>query len=331
MATLKKKDKKASACFTSSTTTPLNYSNPVRLAFLGGPKSGKTSTISKLTAGNFRDTYYPTHQIHPILFNYKPSNEASKVLTEFVKGNEDTILSPMLNSNELVPTNEYYKVGNNDVGPILVELIDTPSFNPQQVVPFLEASLYTNLDKEILGNLANEPRKPVSTNPLLVASGASELNGNINGYFFVYSAVPGSSPPGYDEDLSNSTGDNTFSLLPVIKGALEDAWQEYNEYIRKKNAEKEQDLFSFKVALRNLLKEPSSNNSDKKGVETKDYSPPIWILCTHKDSNLASPKLIEQGKQLAREWNCGFLAMDNLEYNIDILLTLMIRDIIERK
>ena len=89
----------------------------------------------------------------------------------------------MLNSNELVPTNEYYKVGNNDVGPILVELIDTPSFNPQQVVPFLEASLYTNLDKEILGNLANEPRKPVSTNPLLVASGASELNGNINGYF----------------------------------------------------------------------------------------------------------------------------------------------------
>ena len=68
-----------------------------------------------------------------------------------MKGNEDTILSPMLNSNELVPTNEYYKVGNNDVGPILVELIDTPSFNPQQVVPFLEASLYTNLDKEILG------------------------------------------------------------------------------------------------------------------------------------------------------------------------------------
>ncbi|KAF6072782.1 hypothetical protein FOB64_000105 [Candida albicans] len=239
--------------------------------------------------------------------------------------------NPMLNSNELVPTNEYYKVGNNDVGPILVELIDTPSFNPQQVVPFLEASLYTNLDKEILGNLANEPRKPVSTNPLLVASGASELNGNINGYFFVYSAVPGSSPPGYDEDLSNFTGDNTFSLLPVIKGALEDAWQEYNEYIRKKNAEKEQDLFSFKVALRNLLKEPSSNNSDKKGVETKDYSPPIWILCTHKDSNLASPKLIEQGKQLAREWNCGFLAMDNSEDNIDILLTLMIRDIIERK
>lgn len=149
--------------------------------------------------------------------------------------------------------------------------------------------------------------------------------------FLSIAAVPGSSPPGYDEDLSNFTGDNTFSLLPVIKGALEDAWQEYNEYIRKKNAEKEQDLFSFKVALRNLLKEPSSNNSDKKGVETKDYSPPIWILCTHKDSNLASPKLIEQGKQLAREWNCGFLAMDNLEDNIDILLTLMIRDIIERK
>ena len=42
--------------------------------------------------------------------------------------------------------------------------------------------------------------------------------------------------------------------------------------ISGKNAEKEQDLFSFKVALRNLLKEPSSNNSDKKGVETKDYS-----------------------------------------------------------
>ena len=236
----------------------------------------------------------------------------------------------MLNSNELVPTNEYYKVGNNDVGPILVELIDTPSFNPQQVVPFLEASLYTNLDKEILGNLANEPRKPVSTNPLLVASGASELNGNINGYFLSIVQFQAR----HLRDMMK-----IFQTLPAItrsvyyrlSKALEDAWQEYNEYIRKKNAEKEQDLFSFKVALRNLLKEPSSNNSDKKGVETKDYSPPIWILCTHKDSNLASPKLIEQRKQLACEWNCGFLAMDNLEDNIDILLTLMIRDIIERK
>ena len=42
-------------------------------------------------------------------------------------------------------------------------------------------------------------------------------------------------------------------------------------------------------------------------------------------------KINRTRKQLAREWNCGFLAMDNLEDNIDILLTLMIRDIIERK
>ena len=140
-------------------------------------------------------------------------------------------------------------------------------------------------------NLVN----PVSTNPLLVASGASELNGNINGYFLSIVQFQAR----HLRDMMK-----IFQTLPAItyvqfitgyQRSIRGCLAEYNEYIRKRMQRKENKIyFLFKVALRNLLKEPSSNNSDKKGVETKDYSPPIWILCTHKDSNLASPKLIEQ-------------------------------------
>lgn len=332
MSSLLKKDSNINI---HDTNTPYNYTNPIRLAFLGGPKSGKTSTISKLTFGSFRDTYYPTHQLTPILFNYKASNSAQKILTSPLKQLDNVVPDYLLKSNGPPANNLYYKMSSTDkseISRILVELIDTPSFNPQSVVPFLEESLHSNLGKDILRNLANEPRKPVSTNPILVASGASEMNGNVDGYFLVYSAIPSYSPPGYEDANGGLSSEHSMNLLPVMKATLDEAWEEYDMFIRRKNDEKEQDLFSMKVALKNLWRDPntgsSKSKSNKKVEPSVFYMPPIWIICTHKNNKLASSKLISEGKQLAKEWNCGFIAIDNLEDNVDELLAFMIRDII---
>ncbi|RCK62393.1 hypothetical protein Cantr_09217 [Candida viswanathii] len=333
MASKLKKDTKTSV---NDTTTPYNYTNPIRLAFLGGAKSGKSSTVSKLTLGNFRDTYYPTHQLNPILLNYRPSESALRILTGPLVEQDSVIPTYLLKASGPPASNPYYKISGStkkEVTRILVELIDTPSFNPQSVVPFLEASLHSNLGKDILRNLANEPRKPVSTNPILVASGASEMNGNVDGYFFVYSAIPSYAPPGYEDSGEVLSADHSLNLLPVMKATLDEAWSEYDEFVKKKDEEKEQDIFSMKVALKNLWKEPGSSSGSKSKKEVpesaKFYLPPIWIVCTHKNSSLASPKLIAEGKRLAREWKCGFLAIDNLEEGVDDLLALMIRDIIQ--
>lgn len=35
--------------------------------------------------------------------------------------------------------------------------------------------------------------------------------------------------------------------------------------------------------------------------------PPIVLVCTHIDSPLASPRLIEEGRELARKWNAAFV------------------------
>ncbi|KAK6204778.1 uncharacterized protein RJT21DRAFT_111335 [Scheffersomyces amazonensis] len=324
--------RKSNAFTAQSSKKPINEDSPVRIAVLGGPKSGKTSIISKLSLGNFSDTYYPTHSVQPILFQFSPNSDlANSILDENVpelvlnsiKQNNNIQLSPVLNDSfkKIIPIshnnthshihtntlqsesvklvvkskNNYYISYNTEVElsnseytpphitPILVELIDTQSFDPNLAVPFLEASLYVKLDKGILHNLANEPRKPVSTNPLLVASGASELNGNIDGYFFVYSAVPSQEPPSYEEitsftsnistvttgssksiishetselpDLEELPGDKTFHLLSIMKGALDEAWKEYYNFKRRWNQGKEHDIFSFKEAMKSLWSE----------------------------------------------------------------------------
>ena len=81
------------------------------------------------------------------------------------------------------------------------------------------------------------------------------------------------------------------------------------------------------------LREPNSSSSKSKSNKKTDssgfYMPPIWIICTHKNSSLASPKLVADGKRLAQEWNCGFIAIDNLDDSVDELLAYMIRDIIQ--
>ncbi|KAI5967592.1 hypothetical protein KGF57_000320 [Candida theae] len=319
---------------------PLNLSNPIRLAFLGGARAGKSAMISKLLLGNFRETYYPTTHLNPNLFNYEPSSEKArdilqgKVLTSnphlhlpaSIKDNSTLVT----NNKSIFKKNQYYTSSSLGTSPILVELIDTPSYNPDKIVPYLEASLYTNLDKDVLHNLANEPRRPVSTSPLLVASGASELNGDINGYFLVYSAIPSFAPPGYDEnDAGGLPKKHTFNLLPSIKAALDDAWEEYVTFKENWKRGQEEDVFSFKNALKNFWKANDSSIQETASaqVKPKSKSPPIWIVCTQVNSDLASSQLISKGKQLSIEWNCGFIAIDCLN-DIDEVLSLMIRDIV---
>ncbi|KAG7192201.1 uncharacterized protein KQ657_001919 [Scheffersomyces spartinae] len=248
------------------------------------------------------------------------------------------------------------------VSPILVELIDTPSFNPDQVVPFIEVSLHKKLAKDELHNLANEPAKPVLANPLLVASGASEMNGNIDGYFFVYSAVPTDHPPSYDEGYScmSSTGsaqldgvltpvatnnscavaaaaDNNgsaLSLLDTMRVALMQAWKEYHYYTSRWNQGQEADIYLFKQAMKNMWKlgsnVPNKHQQQHQQLmeEIPNELPPIWIVCTHTKSPLKAPKLVEEGMKKAKEWGCGFITVDN-ERPVDECLALMIRDIVE--
>ncbi|ODV80125.1 uncharacterized protein CANTADRAFT_21380 [Suhomyces tanzawaensis NRRL Y-17324] len=395
--------KKSLALTPESVQDPINDSNPIRVAFLGGSRSGKTSTISKLTLGNFRDTYYPTHQITPTLHNFTTDDAKARLVLDeldvvnslgWLTQQNRIVLSPVIyksfaRTTKTVPDNnapiaDIVETGRNPyflsylhrheieqkthvpphATPVLVELIDTPNFNPNQVVPFLEASLYVKLGKEILRNLANEPRQPVSTNPLLVASGASEMNGNVDGYFFVYSAIPSSSPPSYEdsfqEPLEQGTasnnpnlppmdsfpGESPFNLLSSMKDTLDDAWKEYTSFKKRWEQGKEHDIFSIKSAIKNMWKEPNSKMLESMRQELKnetkllDFStdpadpdclPPIWILCTNIYSPLASPKFVENGIKVAKHWKCGFIGIDNSTENVDEVLALMIKEIVERK
>lgn len=363
----------------------INDHDPIRVAFLGGPKSGKSSTISKLSLGTFQDTYYPTHKVSPMLVNFNAKGNTSRIILDehhnqlclehLVKSNE-ILLSPIVGHCYTLPskptqevvkddvvihsTNNYYTMYNYQdeltsgytpphISPILVELIDTPSFDPNTVVPFLEASIYNKLDPELLRNLANSPRRPVNTKPLLVASGASELDGNVDGYILVYSAIPTYNPPSYNEKKTDFTtekakfnfdpipGDVTFNLLAIIKNALDEAWLEYLQFRQRYNQKKESDIFSLKSAFKSMWKDKSIDEiQEDPQVNPNDPldpngSPPIWIVCTHSNSPLKSPILIENGAKLSKHWKCGFVAIDNMNDNVDEVVALIVKDVLARK
>lgn len=372
--------------------TPKNDSYPLRIAFLGGSKAGKSSVVSKLSLSYFRETHYPTQRTNPILFTYNPFSRLARTILD-ERGLPEALdeitqphsiaLSPSIyqvyskppnklpakvitqghrNVNVYKSNNYYWSYNYEEeldpneytpprISPLLVELIDTPSYNPDLVVPFLEASLNRELGPEYLRNLANEPRRPVLTNPLLVASGASELNGFIDGYFLVYSAVPSSEPPSYDEISGDKLGKteissrNSFDLLSTIKASLDEAWIEYRAYKDKWEKGKESDIFSFKLALKNAWKAtPTSDvlanqvHADKLGPinslsdpANPGAAPPIWILCTNSKSQLASPKLILDGLKLAKLWKCGFVATDCASDNVDEVLAFMVMEIVQRQ
>ncbi|KAH3683188.1 hypothetical protein WICPIJ_005833 [Wickerhamomyces pijperi] len=186
---------------------------------------------------------------------------------------------------------------------VSVEIIDTPAFRKDMIVPFLEVSLFRNLDKEDLRGLADEPRRPVSTKSLLVASGSGELDGKVDGYVFMYSAVPDSSsnPPSYEQaitpvpsaatntsSLSEQTNDtsilkrrsslpssdqtDSFSVLEVMRTALYDAWQEYRSYQKKWKKGAEGDIYSLVYGLKQLWKMKNQEEQQRKLQELRQYS-----------------------------------------------------------
>lgn len=426
---------------------PYNDTKPIRVAVIGGKRTGKTSLIANLEWGGHNDTYYPTTQVHPTLFEFTPTSSLARaafdelspdaiqnLAVEIAKKGGSLCLSPSVQaalqrnkatsmlataqklrrssstkSNRRASDNllgaaetgyvihsknpvyvtynskkelqEYALLApsfgtsaqNTDlswplpqVSPILVELIDTPSFNPDQVVPFLEVSLHKRLTKDELHNLANEPAKPVLANPLLVASGASEMNGNVDGYIFVYSAVPSDHPPSYEEGTNSvsATGsaqlggvltpvatnsssesmtnaDSPVGLLETIRVGLTQAWKEYHTYTSLWSQGQEEDIYLFKQAMKNMWRlgsnatpAPVLTKNSIEGVNVVDTPngnaglPPIWIVCTHIDSPLKAPKLVQEGMKKAKEWGCGFVTVDN-DRPADASLALMIRDIVE--
>ncbi|AQZ14183.1 YPR084W [Zygosaccharomyces parabailii] len=252
--------------------------------------------------------------------------------------------------------------------PIPIDIIDTPGFKPEMVVPFLEVSLFTQLDSRILKGLAKEPRKPVSTTSMLVASGASELNGRVDGYIFVYSAVPelngGADPPQYEDSVTEAQGesaichdqtswssfnkmaDGGFSLLNLIRNCFLDAWTEFRNYQSRWEKGKESDVYSLVYNFKNLWR--TEHNRGKKLAELRSFHtklnsidldpsspaspPPFLIVCTHATDTMASPKLVEWGRNLATQWKSGFVALDSMDdYNVDVAVSLILREIVERR
>ncbi|SCU97275.1 LAFA_0G10682g1_1 [Lachancea sp. 'fantastica'] len=258
-----------------------------------------------------------------------------------------------------------------------IDIVDTPGFKPDMVVPFLEVSLFRNLDNDVLKGLANEPRKPISTTSLLVASGASELNGRINGYIFAYSAVPefgrGAGPPGYDDTIENDTlaeptrstspsntlspvssttiavekeCDGGLSLLTTIRNCMLEAWSEYRDYQHRWSEGKEGDVYSLIYNFKQMWKSQKQRNEKLKYLRSFDSKPnaldwdptspesppPCIIICTHVDDPLASPVLIERGKELAMEWRCGFVGVDTMDdCNVELAFGMLLRENVERK
>lgn len=352
-----------------SLTLPLNKTNPIRIAFLGGPKTGKSSLISKIVTGNYTDTYYPLRKMNPVLFTFKAQESKLRALldpkdaasaTEYVKS-KSISLSPVLKSallrsedesstkeaTDTVSKNKHYHIYNTDkpnerlISPLLVELIDTPAFEAKRSVPFLEVSLHAKLAKADLRNLANDSEQRVDVNavPLLVASGAADLNGAIDGYVFVYSAVPPVDIPQYDFNLEpTQSTESSLSILPLIREGLIEAWSEYYTYRIKSQNCGESDIFSFKTAIKSMFdsKERKEFVYDGKleTISTDPYDklclPPIVMVCTHKNLRLMSPKLIQDGREYASRWNCTFVAVD-LSEDVDCVLNVMVRELVERR
>ncbi|EJS41251.1 YPR084W [Saccharomyces arboricola H-6] len=238
--------------------------------------------------------------------------------------------------------------------PIQIDIIDTPGFSPDSVVPFLEVSLFRNLGRSILHGLADEPRQPVSTTSLLVASGASELNGKIDGYVLVYSAVPElnhvGGPPEYSDDASGTSmeriNDGGFELLQVIRNCILDAWTEFRNYEKGWEEGKEDDIYSLVYSLKHLWnknnKEKSAKIEQLRSFNTKlesieldpsspDSPPPCIIVCSHVNHELASPLLIEMGRQLAMKWRYGYVGIDSMDdLNVDVSISLLVKEISEK-
>ncbi|KAL6942002.1 hypothetical protein ACO0QE_003166 [Hanseniaspora vineae] len=258
------------------------------------------------------------------------------------------------------------------ISPMLIDIIDTPPFDPEMVVPFLEVSLFRNIGSDYLHNLAKDPRRPVSTRSMLTASGANELNGNVDCYILMYSCYPETiEPPQYD-DLEDSIGahgstvsantkksstsnenDDQIMLLENIRESIEEAWEEFHTYKQNWEEGQEGDVYSVMYNLKKLWSSKpkktrrSSSTTSEKGQNTNNKPlkkkkfrsfddplapPPFIIVATHTACELTSPVLLQRGKDLATEWGCSFVAIDNyVDYNVEEALSLAIREVVEKK
>ncbi|GMM38904.1 hypothetical protein DASC09_062430 [Saccharomycopsis crataegensis] len=229
------------------------------------------------------DFYYPVQ-----LVNSTTSIKNSRVLSGRIASESSTKSAghtPPINStishsslgSTVSPTNSAITLDFPvpHISPVLVELIDTPAFNPDLIVPFLELSLGARLGEEFLHNLSRDPRTAVATKALLVGSAASELNGFVDGYVLVYSAVPSTMPPSYDscdslplsgteesgavqpqlsasDSLLNDA--SSFSLLESMRSVILESWKSYKLYLRQHEAKSETDIFSLTSSVKHLWK-----------------------------------------------------------------------------
>lgn len=324
---------------------------------------------AKIAKGNFHPEDLPRLQGSHI-YNYAPESPAIAEQTRRSSSSNtdlDVMSKQFVTELDLedveIPPNylpPFYE-------PIPIDIIDTPAFNPDMVVPFLEVSLFRNLDKSILQGLADEPRQPVSTTSLLVASGASELNGKVDGYIYVYSAVPElnhyTTPPSYGADKNEKLrqvedsaalspwaqhkdiSDGGFHMLDIIRNCILDAWTEFRDYKSRWEQGKEDDVYSLMHSFKNIWKNDRDQRmkiDQLRTFKTKldqlnmdpsnpNSPPPCIIVCTHLKDPLSSPVLVDWGKALANDWKCGFVAIDSMDnFNIDVALSLLIKDISER-
>lgn len=231
--------------------------------------------------------------------------------------------------------------------PILVELIDTPGVQKEDLIPFLEKSLDNRLARDVLSNLANEYNTNYRSRvkPLITGSGISDLNAAVDGYILFYSCVPefekdDSMPPPpmyvddkdpksdkvlkneYQQEMAreNSEGMESIHILESLHESIVEAWKEYNQYRDNWENGKEYDSHSISASFKQLWKNKDKNkeksSKDLKNMETyieqnlgNDSRPPIIIVCSHIDSPYAAPLLIKKGEKLARDWGCSFIQM----------------------
>ncbi|SCU89962.1 LAME_0E06370g1_1 [Lachancea meyersii CBS 8951] len=369
--------------FDTPEVTPLVLLSPVLFqAFANEWKETRTVLRSNAAKAEIRCT-----NVKNGVYNYEDQSWKNDYIDQSrttLTNSDANILKTQQSSEGIVSSQSNASSFPEDYEPptysaLAIDIVDTPGFKPDMVVPFLEVSLFRNLDQEVLRGLANEPRKPVSTTSLLVASGASELNGRINGYIFVYSAVPelnhGTDPPGYDDisqadmphvstcssrnssnlsisptSSSSSTAekecDGGLSLLTTIRNCMLDAWSEYRDYQHRWSEGKEGDVYSLMYNFKQMWKSQKNRDEKLQQLRSFDYKPnavnwdpsspdsppPCIIICTHVDDPLASPVLLNRGKELALQWGCGFVGVDTMDdCNVEVALGMLLREGVERR
>lgn len=330
-------------CQWKSIETPMHtkrdLGKPLRFALLGPHGSSKSSLVSILSNNMTLENYYPTLYNSPILVEFQPPNKRAGVLLDPVSTLNDLSKVGVTNdkkSSIMLPEYMLRKLERKQIDklkrkdimahpnghpgpttvspkerePIVVELIDTPGVEADDLIPFLEKSLDCRLSKDVLNNLANgyNTNYRSRVKPLIIGSGISDMNGYMDGYILTYSCVPQDPlPPAYEASQSTPTR-KTATQLDIVRAvhdSIEDAWKEwtvYNEGWKTGGETEVKHSFSSR-----FKREADATVPGVVAMMSSSGMPPIVLVCTHIDSPLASPRLIEEGRELARKWNAAFV------------------------